>query len=58
MALVKYLQDTKAELKHVTWPSRRQATTSTITVIAFSLVGALFLGFFDTVFGFILRLFI
>ena len=51
MPLVQYLKDTRVELKHVTWPSRRQTVTATLLVVAFSVFGALFLGFFDALFG-------
>lgn len=50
MGLTEYLQETKGELKHVTWPSRRQTVLFTVFVIAISLVVAALLGAFD--FGF------
>lgn len=53
-----YLKDTKGELKHVTWPSRNQAILFTAIVIVFSAVVAAFLGAFDLLFTYILKLFI
>jgi preprotein translocase subunit SecE len=48
--LTQYLRDTRGELKHVSWPTQRQAVIFTILVIVISILIALFLGFFDFVF--------
>lgn len=56
MRFVNYLKDTKGELKHVSWPTRRQSAYFTILVIALSLFTAFFLGVFDTVFAKLLKL--
>ncbi len=45
-----YLQETRTELKHVTWPSRRQAVVFTAVVILISIATAVYLGFFDYLF--------
>ena len=45
-----YLRDTRSELKHVSWPTRRQATVFTILVIVVSILTALLLGVFDYIF--------
>jgi preprotein translocase subunit SecE len=45
-----YIKDTKAELKHVSWPTRRQTVMFTILVIVISFGVSIFLGFFDGVF--------
>lgn len=50
MKIVEYIKETRAELKHVSWLSRRQAMAYTILVIAVSLAVALFLGVFDYLF--------
>lgn len=42
-----YLKDVKGEMKHVSWPTKRQATVFTILVIFISLLTAAYLGFFD-----------
>ncbi|MEK7575735.1 MAG: preprotein translocase subunit SecE [Patescibacteria group bacterium] len=56
--IINYLKGTKTELKHVNWPTRKQAINFTAIVIAVSLLVALFLGFFDVIFKFILERFI
>jgi len=53
-----YLKETKGELKHVTWPTRNQAILFTFVVIVFSVIVAFFLGAFDLVFTYLLKLFI
>lgn len=50
MRLITYLRDTRAELKHVSWPTSRQALIYTALVIAISILVALFLGLFDVIF--------
>lgn len=42
-----YLRDTRTELRHVTWPTQKQAFIYTALVIAISAVVAVFLGLFD-----------
>lgn len=55
MKLVDYLKETRAELKHVSWPTRRQALMFTVVVIAISLLTAVYLGAFDYIFTAILK---
>lgn len=55
MAFIEYLKETKAELKHVSWPTRKQAIAFTVVVIAISIFTALFLGLFDTIFSTLLK---
>ncbi len=50
MKLVQYFKDTLGELKHVTWPTTKQAINYTILVIAISIAVAFILGFFDYIF--------
>lgn len=50
MGLIQYLNETKAELKHVSWPTRAQAVRFTVAVIVLSIVTAYFLGLFDFLF--------
>lgn len=50
MKLGEYIKETRAELKHVSWPTRRQAIVFTVVVIVISLVTAAYLGAFDYVF--------
>ncbi len=48
---IDYLKDTKAEVKHVSWPTQRQAMVFTVLVVVFSVAVALLLGLADFVFG-------
>lgn len=45
-----YIQETRAELKHVSWPTRRQAAVFTAVVIVVSVSTAVYLGVFDYLF--------
>ncbi|NCN08049.1 preprotein translocase subunit SecE [Candidatus Parcubacteria bacterium] len=56
--LLNYIKDTRGELIHVSWPTRKQATMFTIVVIVVSVVVAFFLGFFDYLFTLILQKFV
>ncbi len=56
MNIVSYLKETKAELSHVSWATRSQAVQYTALVILISLVVSAYLGLFDSVFSFILKL--
>lgn len=58
MKIANYLKETKGEMKHVTWPSRKQVIVFTTTVILLSLAVALFLGVFDFLFSEFLKRFI
>jgi len=55
MGLINYIRDTRGELKHVSWPTRRQALVFTLVVILISIGTAVFLGFFDLLFSLILE---
>ena len=48
---ISYLKDTQAELKHVAWPTQRQAIIATALVIGISILVSLFVGAFDFVFS-------
>jgi len=50
-----YLKEVRAELKHVSWPSRNQAVVYTIVVIAVSLITALYLGAWDYLFAALIK---
>ncbi len=50
-----YLKDVRAEMKHVSWPTRRQAVTYTLVVIAVSLATAIYLGLLDYFFSYIIQ---
>ncbi len=49
--ITEYFKDTKAELKHVNWPTRSQTFYYTLIVILLSVIVAYFLGFFDFLFS-------
>lgn len=51
MSFIQYLKDTKAEMKHVNWPTRSQAINYTLLVIILSVGVAALLGAFDTFFA-------
>lgn len=42
-----YLKDTRAELRHVAWPTQAQTIVYTVLVALISVAVALYLGFFD-----------
>jgi len=48
--VVEYLRDTRAELKKVHWPDRKETLNLTEIVLAFTLGMAVFLGLLDLVF--------
>ncbi len=49
--IIEYFKETKAELKHVNWPGRRQTLYFTLIVVALSAIVAYFLGVFDFIFS-------
>lgn len=51
MGLITYLKETKGELTHVSWPTRRQAIAFTVVVIVISLIVAAYLGALDFLFS-------
>ncbi len=58
MGIINYVRETKSELSHVNWPSRKQSVAFSLIVIVVSVVVAFLLGVFDFVFSKILNLFI
>lgn len=58
MSFIDYLRDTKGELRHVTWPTRRQTINYTIIVLLISIGTGIFLGVLDYLFGQGLQFFI
>ncbi len=56
MSFIQYLKDTKTELTHVAWPTKKQTTIFTILVIILSLFVAVYLGVFDFLFTKLLNL--
>jgi preprotein translocase SecE subunit len=55
---VNYIRDTRGELSHVSWPTRKQAIIFTVITIAVSIFVAVYLGFFDYILSLILQKFV
>ncbi len=51
----KYLSETLAELRKMTWPSKDELVGSTIIVIVVSLIVAMFIGVVDRVLTLLIR---
>jgi len=49
--VVRYLRDTRAELRKVHWPTRQEAWSLTKVVLVVTISMALFLGLLDYLFG-------
>ena len=49
-AIIRYFQETRAELRKVTWPTREQAKNLTLIIVAVTVSMALFLGLLDALF--------
>jgi preprotein translocase subunit SecE len=58
MAIIRYIKETSAELKHVNWPSRKQTLIYTSLIIVISLFVAAYLGLFDWLFTNLVKLFV
>ena len=58
MGFIDYLRDVRGELRHVSWPSRKQAINYTVIVLVISIATGLFLGFLDFVFSSVLKHFV
>lgn len=57
-SFIEYIKESKGELAHISWPTRRQAVGFTILVIVLSVATALYLGAFDTLFTTLIKKFI
>jgi preprotein translocase subunit SecE len=49
--LIEYIKSAIAEMKKVTWPTKKEAKNYTLIVIGFSIGVALFLGLLDYIFS-------
>lgn len=58
MQFIEYIKESKGELAHVSWPTRRQAVVFTVLVIALSVGTSVYLGAFDALFTTIIKKFI
>lgn len=52
----KFLRESRAELRKVTWPNRKELVTYTIVVIVSTTIVAVFLGIVDLIFSQAIRL--
>jgi preprotein translocase SecE subunit len=50
MGIINYFKETKAEAKHIHWPTRKETINITIAVIVLAVVLATLLGLFDFAF--------
>ena len=55
MSVTSYFKEVRAEMKHVSWPSRRQAAVYTAVVIGVSLGVAIYLGVLDYLFAIVIQ---
>ncbi len=53
--IIKFLKETRAEMKKVTWPTRDELVGSTKIVIIATLVVTLFIGIIDQILTLIIR---
>ena len=58
MKFIEYIKESKGELAHVTWPTRKQAIAFTVLVVVLSVLTSLYLGLFDTLFTTLIEKFI
>ncbi len=49
--ILNYIKESYAEMKKVTWPSKKETSRYTVLVIGISLATAAFLGILDKVFN-------
>ncbi len=49
--ITEYFKETRTELKHVIWPTRRQTVYYALIVIILSVIIAYYLGVFDFLFS-------
>ena len=54
----KFFSEARTELRHVNWPTRKEAIRLTLVVIGISVGMAVFLGGFDYLFSFLIKNFI
>jgi preprotein translocase subunit SecE len=56
--IIKYLKETRAELRKVNWPNRQEALNLTLIVVAFTVFMAALLGIIDYIFAWVFGLII
>jgi len=50
MKIIEFIKETRVEMKHVVWPTKKQTIVFTIVVIVISVLVAYTLGAFDSLF--------
>jgi preprotein translocase subunit SecE len=58
MRIIRYIKETAAEMKHVTWPTKKQAVIYTVLIVIISLFVAAYLGLADWLFTSFVKLFV
>ena len=56
LGIVRYLRETRAELRKVTWPTRKEALNLTYIVLGVTVVFAIVFGLLDALFSQIFQL--
>jgi len=56
LGIIRYLRETRAEMKKVTWPTREEALKLTYIVLGVTFAFAVFLGLLDWIFSQIFQL--
>jgi preprotein translocase subunit SecE len=56
MSLTEYIKETKGEMAHVSWPTRKQAIAYALAVVVVSVGTSLLLALFDFIFSKLLTL--
>lgn len=54
----KFLNESRQELRHVNWPTRKEGIRLTLIVIGISVGLAIFLGIFDFIFSYLIKTFV
>jgi len=57
-SIKRFFAESRQELRHVNWPTRREAIRLTMIVIGISLGLAVFLGGFDYFFSYLIKTFV
>ena len=56
--IVRYFNETRAEIRKVSWPTRQEALNLTLIVVAFTIFMAALLGIIDYIFAWVFGLII
>lgn len=51
MSILSHIQESRAEMKHVKWPTKKQVISYTTAVVVISLVIAAYIGALDAIFA-------